>query len=255
MTKPVSNPTPSVPSVERWQLLLLFLATGEASRQDIDPLRVMKGMFLLEKKGGLGQYTYHFKPYSYGPFSQQVYRDLEVLQGLGYIERVLIPGRDWTSIRVTKTGQGMAKSLIDKTSQQELDLITEIQASVLHKGFLELLLSIYEEYPDYAVNSVVQNVHDLETDADPAGDKFRLLALEEQVSCLSLVYSEAKAHSDQLAKELLAYRSEIDDLAFDSIENDGTFVTVRTKYLDRLISRARARLVPVNFIRSSTQTV
>ncbi len=141
---------------ERWQLLLLFLATGEAAALNIDPLRVMKGMFLLEMKGGLGQHTYDFKPYSYGPFSQQVYRDLDVLQGLGYIERVSITGRDWTSVRVTKTGQEMAKSLVDKISRHELGLISYIQTSVLNKGFLQLLQSIYAQYPEYAVNSVVK---------------------------------------------------------------------------------------------------
>ena len=74
-----------------------------------------------------------------------------------------------------------------------------------------------------------QYIHDLETDADPAGDKARLLMLKEQVDGLSHLYAEAK-------DELHALHCMVDDVAWDTIENDGTFVTVRVKALDRLLA-------------------
>ena len=72
----------------RWELLLLFLGTGKAANQELDPVRIMKGMFLLEKEGALEPHSYDFEPYDYGPFSIALYNDLDLLEGKELIERL-----------------------------------------------------------------------------------------------------------------------------------------------------------------------
>ena len=99
-------------------------------------------------------------------------------------------------------------------------------------------LTLYQDFRPDALHvnalpeKLKQYVHDLETDADPAGDKARLLLLKEQVDGLSSLYAQAKA-------ELHAMHTMIDDIAWDTIENDGTFVTVRVKALDSLLATRR----------------
>jgi len=140
--------------MERWQLLLLFLGFDEAVNHRIDPVRIMKGMFLLEKRGGLMEHSYNFEPYDYGPFSIAVYRDLELLEAKCLIERVSSPGRNWSYVRLTEEGRAVSKELKKEVPPQQLALISEIHNEVWGKGFAELLRYIYKEYPEYAGKSV-----------------------------------------------------------------------------------------------------
>lgn len=140
--------------MERWELLLLFLGFDGVVNRRIDPVRIMKGMFLLEKHGGLIGHSYHFEPYDYGPFSIFVYRDLELLEAKGLIERVPSPGRNWSYVRLTEEGGSAVTELKKKATAQQLELISEVYNQVWGKGFAELLRYIYKEYPEYAGKSV-----------------------------------------------------------------------------------------------------
>ena len=127
---------------ERWELLLLFLTTGEVAIQPIDNQRIMNGMFLLEMKGGLGTHSYHFEPHTYGPFSKQVHRDVDILQGRGYIDMY------W---RVTTEGMKVVNAIVERLPKETRELVRQAQDDIWNKGFVELLQSIYKQYPQYAV--------------------------------------------------------------------------------------------------------
>lgn len=142
--------------MERWQLLLLFVGTGKAANQELDPVRIMKGMFLLEMKEGLEKHTYNFEPYDYGPFSISVYDDLDLLEGKKLIERIPRPGRNWSYVRVTDEGRNVARSLEEQAKPEQLAKISAVHEEVLDKTFAELLRYIYENYRDYAGRSVFQ---------------------------------------------------------------------------------------------------
>lgn len=142
--------------MERWQVLLLFLGTGKAANQELDPVRIMKGMFLLEKQGGLEKHSYNFEPYDYGPFSISLYSDLDLLEGKELIERLPRLGRNWSYVRVTDEGRKLANSLEERAKPEELQLILKVHSEVLDKTFAELLRHIYEKYPEYAGRSVFQ---------------------------------------------------------------------------------------------------
>jgi len=143
-------------NMERWQLLLLFLAIGKAANRILDPVRIMKGMFLLEKEGALGPHSYNFEPYDYGPFSISLYSDLDLLEGKELIERLPRPGRNWSYVHVTDEGRKLAKSLEEQAKPEELQLISKVHSEVLDKTFADLLRHIYEKYPEYAGRSVFQ---------------------------------------------------------------------------------------------------
>lgn len=142
--------------MERWELLLLFLGTGKAANQEVDPVRIMKGMFLLEMGGALEPHSYNFEPYDYGPFSVSLYDDLDLLEGKELIERLPRPGRNWSYVRATDEGRRVAKSLEDQAKPKQLKLIQEVRDEVLDKTFADLLRYIYKKYPKYAGRSVFQ---------------------------------------------------------------------------------------------------
>ena len=68
----------------REELLLAFLAAGQ---NRIDPIRVMKGMFIFGQEAPAewlqGIPLYEFQPYNWGPFCQDIYRDLDDLRAPG----------------------------------------------------------------------------------------------------------------------------------------------------------------------------
>ena len=142
--------------MERWQLLLLFVGTGKAANGELDPVRIMKGMFLLEMQGGLMGHSYDFEPYDYGPFSISVYNDLDLLEGKKLIERIPRPGRNWSYVRVTDEGRKVANSLEEQAKPEQLEKISAVHDEVLDKTFAELLRYIYNNYRDYAGRSVFQ---------------------------------------------------------------------------------------------------
>jgi hypothetical protein len=143
--------------MERWELLLLFLGTGKAADRTLEPVRIMKGMFLLEMLEGLGKHSYNFEPYDYGPFSVSLYNDLDLLEGKDLIQRVPRPGRNWSYVRVTDEGRSSAESLKKKAKPKQLALISKVQDEVLDKTFADLLRYIYKKYPKYAGRSVFQH--------------------------------------------------------------------------------------------------
>ena len=69
--------------------LLLLLLGIDSGREGLGGLtRLQKLLFLIEREGQLepSQQTYPFEPYKAGPYSPQLYDDLEFLENLGYVD-------------------------------------------------------------------------------------------------------------------------------------------------------------------------
>ena len=71
--------------LNRRDFLLLFIGLP-GDRYGLDRIRIMKGMFLFAESGfpKPGE-RYEFQPYDWGPFSRDVYQDLEALQVAGLV--------------------------------------------------------------------------------------------------------------------------------------------------------------------------
>src|SRR4051794_38853086 len=84
---------------------LLFLLALQDAEQPLDPVRLQKGMFLLSEEGGVANgEAYDFRPYDYGPFSSDIYRDLQELLDRGWVREVPIRGFNWSSYTITDAG-------------------------------------------------------------------------------------------------------------------------------------------------------
>lgn len=139
----------------RQQRLLVFLGAGETG---LDPIRIMKGLFLFEMKAPDDWQTpdtlYSFVPYNYGAFSPEVYRDLEYLSQLGFVQIEQAPNRSWNYYSLTKTGKDARGKIAQKIDRLAAEYLVSLRKFVDQVSFRQLLETIYREYPDYAVNSV-----------------------------------------------------------------------------------------------------
>ena len=129
-------------------LLLMVAARAE---DPIDPVRLQKGLFLLAMEGGLPPAErYAFEPYSYGPMSRAIYRDVRRLETAGLVERVAVPGFGWRALRATPAGVTRAGAF----PAEAVEAVRGTRAVVDRRSFADLLEYVYERYPEYATRSV-----------------------------------------------------------------------------------------------------
>lgn len=143
--------------MQKQDWLLVYLSLPSKSETNlIDPIRIMKGLFLfrMEFKDKLKDF-YDYKPYLYGPCSFEIYNDLLGLQLKGLVDDYSQPLSRWSYYRLTEKGQEQASILIKNVSSELLARLKAIKIKVTSLSFLELLREIYKEYPEYAQNSVI----------------------------------------------------------------------------------------------------
>jgi uncharacterized protein YwgA len=138
-----------------WLLLLVAL---DAPAEGLEPVRVQKALFLLAREGALPRRErYWFVPYNYGPMSPRIYRDVDALVRRGLLERQSVPGYTWGRVRATRAGREQAERLVATASDRDranLAALRRIRTLVTSLGFADLLATIYERHPEYAVRSV-----------------------------------------------------------------------------------------------------
>jgi uncharacterized protein len=134
--------------------LLLFLA-GNGHEEPLDPIRIQKGMFLLSMRGPQRD-LYTFKPYDWGPFSSDIYHDLDVLEDAGLVLSEAAPGRTWRLYRTSIEGTRLAREFADGMGEANVRWLLDTRRFVTERSFLRLLQDIYAAYPEYAANSKLQ---------------------------------------------------------------------------------------------------
>ncbi|HUQ78582.1 MAG TPA: hypothetical protein VM427_06905 [Patescibacteria group bacterium] len=147
--------------MDRDDWLLLFLAQPALNGRHVapmEPLKVMKGMFLVTRRGGPSlSDLYEFEPYDYGPFTRDIYRDLDSLRDDGLVAEAAVPGRSWRTYRPTEAGIERALALQKVADAAERTTLDDAHRFVATRTFLRLLRDIYAAYPDFAVNTVVKD--------------------------------------------------------------------------------------------------
>src|SRR6266567_3266009 len=79
----------------------------------LDPIRVMKGMFLFQNEdtpdvvSPLPAPPYEFEAYAYGPFTAAIYHDLNELRSLGLLRSLPVLGRTYSRWLITESGAGL----------------------------------------------------------------------------------------------------------------------------------------------------
>ncbi|HZV12518.1 MAG TPA: hypothetical protein VFA55_04840 [Candidatus Kapabacteria bacterium] len=142
------------------KLLLAFLGSIDPYNANsiLDPIRIMKGIFVISKKAASDVLTkidrYEFVPYMYGPFSQEIYDNLGVLTNVGMVAPVTKLWQSWQYYELTPKGKEAAKLVLNEYDSGLRKFIGEVCAFVQNNTFATLLSKIYEEFPKYAVKSV-----------------------------------------------------------------------------------------------------
>lgn len=135
--------------MERRDWLLLFLSLD--SSKALDPIRIMKGLFLSSMEDGISL-GYTFEPYHYGPCSFDVYKDLDQLVADGLVRGIPVPGQTWNLYTLTPSGASRAGRL--EVPSSDIQKLSSQKTRVTTLPFLELLQFVYRKYPQFAKNSV-----------------------------------------------------------------------------------------------------
>jgi uncharacterized protein len=143
--------------MRRQDWLLLLLALRDAS-EPLDPVRLQKGMFLFAREAHPPPAeTYEFVAYDYGPFSVQIYWDLEEMADSGLILAAPMPGYSWSRHLTTASGLARAQDALDEMAPEARGRAAQLQQlkqGVLSLGFRDLLSHVYSRYPDFSDKSV-----------------------------------------------------------------------------------------------------
>lgn len=134
-------------------ILLCFIALPEGKTNVLSPIQIMKGMFLIKQELNVSNF-YEFKPYLYGPCSLEVYEDIQ-----RFIEEnliLLLPSiRGWKLYTISSKGMEKFKAISKTMDEEFLENMRRIKKIVMEKSFIELLKYVYEKYPEFAINSII----------------------------------------------------------------------------------------------------
>ena len=139
--------------MKRPEVVLTAMAAGGAGAQ-FDPVRVQKLLFLVDKE--IPQFVegphFGFKPYNYGPFDVAVFQELDALS---MENEVCVNHNRYRLYSLTDSGYARGAAMLAELPQEIARYLKDAAQWVLSQTFRQLLVAIYQRYPDMAVNSLV----------------------------------------------------------------------------------------------------
>lgn len=148
---------PTHPTDERVLLLLLY----QNEQEPIEGItRLQKLIFLIQEEIGELEKSFQFEPYDYGPFSQDLYTEVDELVRRGLIRRIddeTPSGNERYSFKITEEGIDYLYEEADEEIRTGDigDKISQIKQEYNSMSILALLDEIYEDFEDYAAESVI----------------------------------------------------------------------------------------------------
>lgn len=134
---------------ERQKILLFFMAGSE---EEITPIKVMKGMFIInERKCDLipKEGRYIFYPFLFGPFTGDLYGDLGELERFGLVRSWNLGGMMWRFYQPTKRGIRVAEKLSKGYPRDLIEYTRVVRQWVNRTPLVDILRAIYREFPEY----------------------------------------------------------------------------------------------------------
>ena len=140
-------------------LLMLYANNGTPIKGKI---RLEKMIFLLDqlirrKHLHIADKLYDFRAYSYGPFSEDVYDDVELLKDLGLLRKE--GSEENPSYEITEKGKTLIEKMIEKGVMPE-SLLGEVERIKRRWNCVDLyslLRYIYENYKEYTQKSLIRS--------------------------------------------------------------------------------------------------
>lgn len=187
---------------KRTDLILTLLYAPDASGQIASPVlgvtRLKKLIFLLTIEAGLlsqadKEERFTFKPYKMGPFSAEIYDEVDFLEALGLVESRKValerhrikeeepaareelmlffdeqvldkyqrqenPELDEPKeYRLTPRGKEKTKNIFDALPEREQKLLSDYKSKWNQKPLKELIREVYKRYPEYAMKSEIKD--------------------------------------------------------------------------------------------------
>lgn len=143
-------------------LALMYVNDGEPIE---GRTRLQKMVFLMQKElekrdqSGAVRLEYDFIPYDYGPFSKELYDDLDAMIDQEFVDDTEEPLRSGKVKYIYEIGND-GEELVDSEAEKwkDVDAIMQL-AQEIKQEYNDMLLSelieyVYSEYPDYAERSV-----------------------------------------------------------------------------------------------------
>ena len=135
------------------QDILLLLAAGAEGPYPFDPIRAMKGCFIVSEIGRNDwREQFGFRPYDYGPFDPSVYRARDALLQKGLLEAHATSR--YASYGPTEAGRERVAQLQAQLSDEDARWLRQVGQYVSSRSFTDLLDEIYAQFPKYAERSV-----------------------------------------------------------------------------------------------------
>jgi uncharacterized protein YwgA len=137
----------------------MLLLAGGSRKEENEPIvgktRLQKELFLsqiaLREYGISGKYS--FRPYNYGPYSREIYTDIEWLKRKTWITEQEIHSPQLGIIRkflLTSVGISESKKLITRFGyEEEFQIISKIKRDYNSMDVVDLVEYTHQEFPEY----------------------------------------------------------------------------------------------------------
>lgn len=147
-------------------IFLLFLLKANNNEPIIGTTRLEKLLFLIKneiiKDTPFDGIYYTFDPYKYGPFSSDIFDDVQLMEDMNYIIREELPDGK-TKFEITQKGIDKIENIMHKfpeTIRKQLEQIqNEIAIIKKEKNSIplkKLLSYVYQKYPEFTIKSEIK---------------------------------------------------------------------------------------------------
>ncbi|MBX7135862.1 MAG: hypothetical protein K1X67_24605 [Fimbriimonadaceae bacterium] len=135
-----------------WTRIALGLARGRS----LTPVQLQKTVFLLQElvPNLVRADQYQFKPYKYGPFTVEVYKDAEQLADTGLATLAQDPSGYILYSASPKLVDAVEVTLGEAPNDIR-EFAERLASWTREQSFLQLVRAVYERFPAYRVNSVL----------------------------------------------------------------------------------------------------
>jgi uncharacterized protein YwgA len=124
--------------------------------------RLQKLVFLAQQEiDGLETEPYTFEAYDYGPFSTELYDDLDELVAGGYVDREVVRTSDGNEKEIYEVGEEGRRFLRELQATEDgsdglpMESLRTLKDEYNEMPLLQLLKIVYDKYPEYATESVL----------------------------------------------------------------------------------------------------
>ena len=142
---------------QRSEIVLAAMAAGGLGAR-YDPVRVQKLLFLVDSE--IPQYIdgpyFHFEPHHYGPFDKSVYEELDRLAEQREVG--IDTDEGYNRYSLTDTGYAKGTSVLEMLSDPPSSYLENTAKWIRFVPLKQLLSTIYRQYPEMAVNSILPQV-------------------------------------------------------------------------------------------------